>query len=379
VPDRSRVTPFGEHVNRAMDVEIAPNGDLLYVDQQADAVQRVAWAGNASNQPPVADAQADAVSGNRPLTVNFDGSGSHDPDAGDLLIYEWDLDGDGQFGDSSAAAPSHTYLAGGAYVVTLRVTDTSGATATDTVTINVGSGPVGAIETPAAGTTWATGETVSFSGSGTDDEDGALPGSALDWEVVLVHCPAPGDCEETPITALDGAAAGSFTAPDADYPAHIEIRLTVTDSHGETDTRTRRIDPRTGTVTLSSSPAGAEVSIEGVKGTAPFARPAVAGSAVTISATSPQAAGNVTQRFSSWSDGQAQTHDVTMPLSGNLSRTARFASHAPGTQTLSFLAEADALVQQNDPTADRSTSCAPTTTRSSRATCASSSAGSPGA
>ena len=70
--------------------------------------------------------------------MTFDASGSSDPDPGDLLIYEWDLDGDGELDDSTEEAPTHTYLQGGSYTVTLRVTDTSGATATDTVTITVG-------------------------------------------------------------------------------------------------------------------------------------------------------------------------------------------------------------------------------------------------
>ena len=64
------------------------------------------------------------------------------------MIYEWDLDGDGELDDSTAQAPTHTYLTGGEYTVTLRVTDTSGATSTDTLTITVGSGPIGSIDVP---------------------------------------------------------------------------------------------------------------------------------------------------------------------------------------------------------------------------------------
>ena len=74
-------------------------------------------------------------------TVDFDGSGSSDPDAGDALTYAWDLDDDGQLDDSAAVGPSFTYTTAGVYTVTLRVTDTSGAFDEDTVTIDAGSGP----------------------------------------------------------------------------------------------------------------------------------------------------------------------------------------------------------------------------------------------
>ena len=80
-------------------------------------------------------------------------------------------------------------------------------------------------------------------------------------------------------------------------------------------------------------------------------KPAIAGSTRSVSAPNQQVIGNTTHRFSSWSDAQAQTHTLTMP-SVNTSRTARFAPHTPGHSTLSFLAEADALVKSVPPTAN---------------------------
>ncbi len=45
---------------------------------------------------------------------------------GDTLSYAWDLDGDGNFNDSTAAKPAFTYTSSGSYTARLRVTDNHG-------------------------------------------------------------------------------------------------------------------------------------------------------------------------------------------------------------------------------------------------------------
>ena len=100
------------------------------------------------------------------------------------------------------------------------MTDSHGLSATDAVTINVGStgptAPVPVIDTPVAGTTWKVGDVLSFSGHATDAEDGTLPASALSWDLVLQHCPA-NVCHTHTITSFAGVDHGTFTAPD---PSH---------------------------------------------------------------------------------------------------------------------------------------------------------------
>ncbi len=92
------------------------------------------------NELPVADVQAMPTFGKAPLQVQFDGSGSYDPD-GLLVFYEWDWEGDGIYDDSGddLLAVMHTYTDPGIYDATLRVTDNRDATATDSVTIYVSS------------------------------------------------------------------------------------------------------------------------------------------------------------------------------------------------------------------------------------------------
>ena len=88
------------------------------------------------NQQPVASASATPQNGDAPLTVQFSGDDSTDPD-NDPLTYSWDF-GDGST-PSTGANPQHTYDSDGTYVASLTVSDGQGGFDTDTVTINVGS------------------------------------------------------------------------------------------------------------------------------------------------------------------------------------------------------------------------------------------------
>ena len=162
--------------------------------------------------------------------MNFDGSGSSDPDSGDILSYAWDLDADGTFDDGATVQSTHTYTSSGSYTATLRVTDRAGATDTAGVPITVrgNTAPTATINTPTAGTTWKVGDVITFSGTGTDAQDGNLPASALAWRLIMNHCPS--NCHQHEIQTYPGVSGDSFTAPDHEYPSHLTLELTVTDS-----------------------------------------------------------------------------------------------------------------------------------------------------
>ena len=164
-----------------------PGQRLFYVDFDGGTIRRVSATGG--NQPPTAVIQATPTSGPAPLTVEFDGSGSSDPE-GTALTYAWDLDNDGSFDDGNAVTASRTYNSPGNVTVRLRVTD-AGLRPAPTAGHQRGQQPAGAGDsTPAAGTTWKVGDLINFSGSATDPQDGALPASALTWTLVLQHCPS---------------------------------------------------------------------------------------------------------------------------------------------------------------------------------------------
>jgi PKD domain len=95
----------------------------------------------AGNQPPLASASGAPTTGPTPLTVNFYGSGSSDPEGGPLT-YAWELDGDGAFDDSTVVSPTHTYTQPGTYQARLRVTDEQNQSATSVpITISANTTP----------------------------------------------------------------------------------------------------------------------------------------------------------------------------------------------------------------------------------------------
>ena len=64
------------------------------------------------------------------------------------------------------------------------------------------------------------------------------------------HCFDETNCHALPLQSYAGQATGSFTAPDHEYPSHLELRLTATDAGGLTDTESIRLDPRTVVLTF---------------------------------------------------------------------------------------------------------------------------------
>jgi PKD repeat protein len=273
--------------------------------------------GGGTNHPPTAVATGTPTSGTAPLTVNFNGSASADPDVGDTISYSWDLNGDGTFGDSTVANPSFTYAAAGTYNAKLKVTDNHGASTTSApVTITVSAAgnqpPVPTITSPLSTLTWKVGDRIDFSGSASDPQDGSLPASNLTWNLIIHHCDPTGQtCHIHPVQTFTGVSSGFFNAPDHGYPSYLELQLTATDSLGLTATTSVNLQPQVVNVNFTSTPTGLQLVFDGSSVATPFSFQAIMGSAHSISAPATQTLGGTTYTFSSWSDQGAATHNVT--------------------------------------------------------------------
>jgi hypothetical protein len=233
------------------------------------------------------------------------------------LTYKWDLNADGQFGDSTLkCCPAFTYPVG-THKVQLRVTDKSGASSTAAVVISSNnSAPTVNIQSPSATLKWKVGDTITFAGSASDQQDGNLGASRLSWALLLHHCPS--NCHQHAIQTFEGVSAGAFTAPDHEYPSHLELRLTATDSGGLRTTTGVLLHPQTVTLRFETSPMKLQLLFNGASVKASFSKTVIVGSRNSVGAPSPQSVGSTQYNFMSWSDGGPQTHDISAGASGTV-------------------------------------------------------------
>ena len=292
----------------------------MYVDHDGGLVVGIRYV-----VAPIARATATPSHALAPVTVHLDGSTSSDPDPSSTITgYQWDLDDDGAYDDASGVTYDWPVATPGQYDVGLRVTSSNGLSDTTTVTIDATNAPpVAVIDGPAASLTWAVGDSIQVTGHGTDAEDGTLAGSKLAWDLVLLHCPS--DCHEHFVEEATGTST-TFTAPDHDYPAKIQIRLTATDSQGASATTSVELQPKTRSVAVTSSPSGIPIDVGPASVVTPGSATVIQNSEVSITPPISRVVGGTRYRFSHWADATARVREVV--ASSNVSLAATYVPDA---------------------------------------------------
>jgi parallel beta-helix repeat protein len=154
------------------------------------------------------------------FNVTANASGSADTD-GTIVSYTFDFgDGSPLVGPQAGSSATHTYAAG-TWTVTVTVTDNDGATATKSSTVTVNppnQAPNGVINTPAGDVTIQVGQSVSFTGTGSDP-DGNTP-LTYRWTFGTAF----------PETTVEDPGSRTFNTQ-----GNYTITFTVTDSRGLSD------------------------------------------------------------------------------------------------------------------------------------------------
>ena len=317
-PSTNTPTSFASGIGSPVDLQVGPEGSLYYLARGGGVVVRISYSGDAAPSISQHPATQTATVGQ---SVTFTVSATGTPP----LAYQWQRNGTNISGATSSSYTISSVTSGDNGARFRCVVSNQAGTAVSNeaiLTVTGNSPPVATITQPADGTLYTGGMTIVYAGTGTDAQDGNLPASAYTWQVDFHH-----DTHTHPfVAATSGASGGSFVIPTSgETSANVwyRIYLTVRDSAGLTTTTFRDVRPRTVTLTLSSSPGGLGLTLDGQPVTASHTVTAVVGMRRTIGATTPQTRNNSTYVFQSWSDGGAATHDITVPASAT-TYTARY-------------------------------------------------------
>jgi YD repeat-containing protein len=318
-PDPGSITPFVQGASTPVDLVAGPLGDLFYVDFGLDD-QGVPQAGAGSihriayrDPSPVAVLTADRISGPLSATYTFSAAGTTDPN-GRPVTYTWDLDGNGSYETSTGASPTaqRAYAVPVNVTVGLRATNDTGHSGTASLLIYPGNDPPQIDKiSPAGSLRWKVGQRIKFSAAATDPQDGVLGAPAFDWALSIRHCPDV--CHTHPLEQFRDRQAGSFRTPDHEYPSHLLLTLTLTDSREMPVRRTIRLNPKSVKVRFATSPTRLLLTAAGTAAKAPFAKRFIVRSRATVSAPKVQRKRGVTYRFRAWSDQGELSHEIVAP------------------------------------------------------------------
>jgi glucose/arabinose dehydrogenase len=220
------VEEFASEIDSPVHMIQSPDGGLVYVSIGAGEIRKIRYVGD-KNRPPIAVAEVSKDSGKVPLTVNFTSKGTKDPDE-DPINYLWDF---GDHTTSTLPNPQHTYATKGVYFALLTVRDDKkGVGYSKSMKITVGNEPpTASILKPPNGLVVRPGDTVEFTGKGTDPEDGALNPRFLSWNTVLHH-----NKHTHPFFEEVKGRKGSFVVPPTTDVGTLfyRLELEVVDSSG---------------------------------------------------------------------------------------------------------------------------------------------------
>ena len=325
-PNYTTSLPFASGISSLVDIAVHTDGSLYYLARGGGEVFRVQF--TASTAPSISSHPASiTVGAGQTASFSVTASGTAP------LTYQWQRNGVNIANATSTTYSFTTTAADNGATFRAVVSNSFGSVTSNSATLTVltNSPPTGVITAPANGTNYRGGQTFTFSGTASDPEQGPLPASAFTWQVDFHH-----DEHTHPhVAPISGITTGTFTiANRGETSANVFYRviLTVRDSSGLTHTSFVDVRPLTSVVRLESNVANAQLTLDGMPVTAPFAFTGVEGVIRSVGAVTPQTTGGTTYDFVSWSDGGQATHEIVTP-NNDTTFTALF---QPATTTTLF-------------------------------------------
>jgi hypothetical protein len=305
-PSTRTASDFATGVVQPVDIQVGNDGALYYLAREAGSVRRITFA-STNTAPTITSHPSDvtvAAGQSAPFSVSAEGT--------QPLAFQWQRDEVDIPGETAATytLPVAELSDSGASFRAI-VSNAIGTAISNDATLTVISNSVPTATILLSAEMYSAGDTIDYSGTGNDPEDGPLPPGALTWRVDFHH-----DTHFHPFVPDTSGESGSFTIPTlGETSANVwyRVHLTVRDSWGMTGSSFVDVTPNTVYLDFETDPPGLQVRVDGPPKATPASIESVVGLQRTIGVVSPQTLNNQTYVFNSWAHGGSATQDIQTP------------------------------------------------------------------
>jgi glucose/arabinose dehydrogenase len=307
------VSVFATGIDVPVDLDVGPDGFLYALDRIGGPALSFVRRFEPSTAPGISK-QPTSTSAAQGTTATF----RVIPSGDGPFTFQWfrndvPVGGSGRFIDVTANTANN----GARYRVQL--TNAGGSFMSKEVTLTVvavgNELPVPTIQLPTDGSLYRGGQSIAFSGTGTDTEDGILTPDRFSWEVVFHH-----DQHTHPfLEPFSGVSSGSFVIPNDDETATnvwYRVHLTVIDSLGDQGETYVDILPDIRNITLSTLPGDFTVLRNGEPTPTPSKFTSVVGVKQPVEAPATASFGGTTWAYDTWLDANPRSRTIVTEAGG---------------------------------------------------------------
>ena len=223
---------------------INPINGYLYYASYGGAIREVKF--DTGNQPPIAKATQNIKYGTSPLTVQFNGNQSTDPENG-VLTYSWNF-GDGS-SISNTTNPTHVFTTPDSnptrYNVTLTVTDNQNQSSSVSLIVSVNNTPpvINSTTVDSFNIYTNTGNVMVNLQANVTDTQTPTAQLVFKWETELHH---DTHFHANPVDSQQSSSFVMSPLPCDNEIYYYQVKLTVTDPQGLSTIKTKNIIPDCG-------------------------------------------------------------------------------------------------------------------------------------
>ena len=359
---------FMEGGNRVIDIEVADDGSMYYLERRGlgDGSQedntgtsngmlwRIVYTG--SGAPFIAEGPESirVVQGeSATFTVSALGNAP--------LSYTWYVDDAEQMhADGPSFMIDQALLAQDGSAIRVTVSNEKGMAGSDPAILRVTDNqrPVPVITMPVADATYRAGDTLWFAGYADDPEEGRLDKTRLTWRIDFHH----GTHAHPALNPVHGIADGMWIIPQAGETATdvwYRVTLTAADEDGLHRSTSQDVRPVNGSIHVTSRPPGLIIGLDGAEAATPYAFEGVHGVSRYLSPPQKQATADSIYFFAEWEDGSKLLNREVRTSQAHQTFTAMFDGVRQGSGTgltahyyNNLAAEGEPVVVATSPTID---------------------------